>query len=217
MREQRFVRRILVFSVVALSLAIAVAARALDATAIERALRLQGRLSFFLYIAGLIGPGLHALSAARLTAWLARQRPPLYLAFALSHLIHGAWIVLYFRRTSASFSWNLPDTSGLLAFLAIALLLYAETPHGQRRLPLRARIEAIIAGYVWLQFAGFFIDRMQAADRVELRPWYVLALSGCVVAAVVSAYGGRHAARAPAPLSGLELPRARAGARDQQS
>jgi hypothetical protein len=214
MPEQRFVRRILVFGVLALSIAIATAGRALDASAIELALRLQGRLSFVLYLAGLVGPGLHALSAARLTAWLSRQRSALYLAFALCHLIHGGWLVLYFQRAGASFSWNLPDTSGLLAFAAIALLLYAETPQGQRRLPLRARVEAIIVGYVWLQFVGFFIDRMQTPERVELRPWYVLALSSCVVAALVSTYGWRQAAVPPAPLLARDLPRPRAGARD---
>jgi len=190
MQEERFVRRALVFGVFSMSVLIAILGRALDQSAIELALRLQGRLSFVLYIAALIGPGVYALWGSSAAAWLARQRAPLYLAFALSHLIHAVWIVLYFQRTSASFSWNVPDCSGVLAFPAIAVLLYAETPHGQRQW--RARVETLISAYVWVQFVGFFIDRMLTPERAGLRPWYVLALSVSVVAALVSVYGRRQ-------------------------
>jgi len=193
MQEERLVRRALVFGVLGLSVPIAILGRELDQSAIELALRLQGRLSFVLYIAALVGPGVYTLVGSGAAAWLARQRAPLYLAFALSHLIHAGWIVLYFQHTSASFSWNVPDCSGVLAFPAIAVLLYAETRHGQRHLPARARVEAGIVAYVWVQFVGFFIDRMLTPERAGLRPWYVLALSVSVVAALVSAYGRRQA------------------------
>jgi len=192
MQEER-VRRALVFSVLGMSVLIAILGRELDQRAIELALRLQGRLSFVLYIAALVGPGLYALVGSTAAAWVARQRAPFYLAFALSHLLHAVWIVLYFQRTSASFSWNVPDCSGVLAFPAIAVLLYAETPHGQRQW--RARVETLISAYVWVQFVGFFIDRMLTPARAGLRPWYVLALSVSVVAALVSVYGRRQPAR----------------------
>ncbi|HKO95247.1 MAG TPA: hypothetical protein VJU61_29025, partial [Polyangiaceae bacterium] len=197
-REQQVVRRALVFGVLGLSLLIAIAGRELDQRAIELALRLQGRLSFVLYIAALIGPGLRARMGSAAAAWLARRRSPLYLAFALSHLIHAVWIVLYFQCTSASFSWNIPDCSGVLAFPAVAVLLYAQTPHGQRHLPARARVEASIVAYVWVQFVGFFIDRMLTPERVALRPWYTLALAVSAAAAFVALYpvAGR---RGPAP------------------
>jgi hypothetical protein len=201
MREERLVRRGLVLAVLGSSLMIASAGRALDPPAIEHVLRLQGRLSFALFIAALVGPGWHALLGDRASAWLARQRAALYLAFALSHLIHGTWVLLFFQYTSATFSWNVPDSSGVLAFAAIAVLLYAETPHGQRHVPAHARVEALIAAYVWLQFVGFFIDRMLTPARVELRPWYVLALSVSVVAAVLSACGRRQRL---APLPALD-------------
>jgi hypothetical protein len=198
MHEERLVRRALVFGVLGMSVPIAILGRGLDQRAIELALRLQGRLSFVLYIAALVGPGVYALVGSNAAAWLARQRAPLYLAFALSHLIHAGWIVLYFQRTSASFSWNVPDCSGVLAFPALAVLLYAETPHGQRQL--RARVETLISAYVWVQFVGFFIDRMLTPERAGLRPWYVLALSVSVVAALVSVYGRRQ------PVPSLHAP-----------
>ena len=193
MQEERFVRRVLVFGVLGISVLIALAGRALDRPALELALRLQGRLSFVLYIAALVGPGVHAWSGAPAAAWLARQRAPFYLAFALSHLLHAVWILLYLQRTSTIFVWDLPNLSGVLAFPAIALLLYAETPQGQRHL--RARVESIISAYVWVQFVGFFIDRLLTPARAGLRPWYILALGVSAVAALASLYARRQPAR----------------------
>jgi len=199
MKEQRFVRRTLVFGVLGLSLLVVLAGRELDQPGIELALRLQGRLSFVLYIAALIGPGVQARVDSAAAAWLARQRAPLYLAFALSHLIHAVWIVLYFQCTPASFGWNLSDFSGVLAFPAVAVLLYAETPHGQRHLPARARVETGIVAYVWIQFVGFFIDRLLTPERVALRPWYTLAIAISVAAALVALLSPVAGRKGPAP------------------
>jgi hypothetical protein len=158
----------------------------LDESAIGLGLRLQARLSFALYILALAGPGIHALVSSRWTAWLARRRSSLYQLFAFSHLIHAVWIVLYFERTPALFDWNLVNASGVAAFPLIGLLLFVHMPAVQRLYGHHwTRVERGIVAYVWLQFVGFFVDRL-AAGRPELRPWYVVAIASSLAAAFVA-------------------------------
>jgi hypothetical protein len=50
--------------------------------------------------------------------------------------------------------------------------------------------------YLWVQFFGFFIDRLQVPARRDSYPWYLLALAINVAAALVALYGGRQRAAA---------------------
>lgn len=161
--------------------------------ALERALRLQARLSFALFVAALAGGGLARLLPTPASAWLARERRALVVAFAHSHLIHAVWVALYFWRMPARFSWSVSMVSGLLAFVLVGIWLYAQTQHG-RWLAARERLDAWIAGYVWLQFVGFFRDRMLEPSRSRWLAWYVSAIALSLAAAVL-AWRGRAGAR----------------------
>jgi hypothetical protein len=154
------------------SAAVCVLGRELDRSSIELALRLQARLSFALYVAALITPAL---------PWRV-DRSAMFRGFALSHLVHGVWIVLFFQLTDEVFSWSIPDLSGVLMFPMLAILLAGESlPLGA----LWARIRHVIVAYAWVQFVGFFVDRF-FQGRPELRPWYVLAMVIAIVAAWIA-------------------------------
>jgi hypothetical protein len=186
------VRSRLVLLVIACSLGVALLGRTLDDEALRLALRVQARLSFALFSVGLASAGLAALLPASTS--LLRHRGSLYLAFALSHLVHGGWILLWLRTTPNRLGWNLVDVSGGLAFPVIALLAYAQTEHGRRWLPARARIEACCVVYVWVQFVGFFIDRLLVLERRSLLPWYLVAIGWSLVSAALG-WVGRGQAR----------------------
>jgi hypothetical protein len=177
------------------SLTVAILGKQLDEAAIGLALRLQGRLSFSFYVLALAGPGLHALNAPAASRWLAQNRDALYRAFALSQLVHGIWIVLYYGRTSAIFPRDITTfsdigtLSGVPVFPIVALLVL---PRGWRRGVHWARVELAVVAYVWVQFVGFFIDRLYAG-RPELRPWYLIAIALCMAAAWLAWRGARRA------------------------
>lgn len=179
------------FSGVALySVVLAFACRALDEAAIGLALRLQARLSFTLFVLPLVAPALAALSGASALVWMARERQSLFRAFVVSHLIHGVWILLYFARTPATFEWNVYDVSGALTFPIIALLLLPL----DRLLGARAvLVRRGVITYAWVQFIGFFVDRLYAG-RPELKSWYAVAIDICIVAAVLAVLGERRVA-----------------------
>lgn len=197
----------LVAAVLVYAAATATLGRALDDTAIGLGLRLQARLSFVLFVAALGSRGLHAIFASRATAWLVRERSSLFLAFALSHLIHAMWIVLFYTLTPADFSWSATDISGVIAFPLIALLLVLQTAPGGRVFgSQRSRVETGIVAYVWVQFVGFFIDRL-TAGRPELYPWYVAAIAISVAAAALAWHGRRAGLRRPSVWKGVATPR----------
>jgi hypothetical protein len=180
----------LLLGVTLYSVALALACRSLDEVAIGVALRLQARLSFGLFVLALVAPALSALGANATLAWAARRREALFRAFAVSHLIHGLWVLVYFERTPATFVWNLVDVSGALTFPIIALLLLPL----DRWLGARAAlVRRSVVVYVWVQFIGFFIDRLEAG-RPELRGWYLLAIGICIASALI-ALGERRFAR----------------------
>jgi hypothetical protein len=193
-QEQRLEQRVrfwLLVAVLIYSLLVAAMPRVLDEPSIRLALRLQARLSFGLFVVALAAPGWHRLLPSRTSAVLTRGRSSLLLAFGVAHLIHGLWILLFFAFTPHAFSWNLPDTSGLVAFVLILLLVCAELPAGQRRLGIAVKfVEGSVLGYVWIQFAGFFIMQSQKG-RPELFVWYLLALGLNVAAAVLAWLGAR--------------------------
>jgi hypothetical protein len=164
------------------SLAVFALCRALDETAIALALRGQGRLSFTLFMLGLAGPGIQQLVRARFSAWLARQRAAFYGAFALSHLIHGAWVAAYYLTTSKVFAWDVPNVSGLVTFPLLLGLLPGSARVLAERWP---RAQAAIVAYCWVQFVGFFVDRLEHG-RPELHAWYVTGIALGVGAAAVA-------------------------------
>lgn len=151
---------------------------------IRLALRLQARLSFVLFLAVLCGPAAYARFRDSASSWVARERSALSQAFALSHLVHGAWLWLFFARTPNRFELNLVDGSGALAFVLIAALFWLEMPQAHSA-PARwhARLRYGIWAYVWLQFIGFFAMRVVSGKRPELRAWYVLGVLSCLAAA----------------------------------
>jgi hypothetical protein len=182
-------RRRLLALVVLYSLAVAALPHVLDEPAIRLALRLQARLSFGLFVAALAGPGLERLLPSRASHTLARERSSLIVAFGLSHLIHGVWIVLFFLFTPHVFSWNLVDTSGLVAFPLIALLVFAELAVGRRLLGAGVRyVERAVLAYAWVQFFGFFVMRTQTGSP-SLLGWYVVALILSLAAAALAWVG----------------------------
>lgn len=184
--------RVLVSAVVAYGMFVVWVERALDEPALEQALRLQARLSFALFLAAIAGRGLAWLLPSRPSEWLARQRSALVVGFACSHLIHAGWVVSYFWLTPANFVWNVYDVSGALAFVLVAVWLYAQTRHGRRWLPARERLDAWIAGYLWLQFVGFFCDRMLAPNRRMWLAWYLVALALSLAGAALAWMGRRR-------------------------
>jgi hypothetical protein len=180
--EAERVERALLAAVSIYGAGLAFACRALDEGAIELALRSQGRVSFLLFVLSLTAPWLQRRGGWSWAAWLERNRDALLRAFALSHLIHGAWIVIYFVRTPATFSWDLVDISGALAFPLIALLLLpiARGPSARS-----ARVRSAVSVYAWLQFIGFFIDRLLHGRR-ELMAWYCVAIVVCLAVARIA-------------------------------
>lgn len=127
-------------------------------------------MTFALFVAALASRGLETMVGSVTTAWLARNRSSLCLGFAFSHLIHAGSIVLFFTFTPADFSWSAADVSGVIALPLIALLLFSETEIGAKTLGVwRARVETAIVTYPWVQFLGFFIDRL-TYGRPELHP-----------------------------------------------
>ncbi len=184
-------RRRLFALVLLYSLVVAALPRVLDETAIRLALRMQARLSFVLFIAALAGPGLRRFWPGRLSETLVRERSVLLLAFALSHFIHGIWIFVFFAFTPHAFTWNLPDTTGLIAFLLIALLVFAELPSGRRALGKYVQVvERCVLGYVWVQFAGFFGMRAVSGPP-ELLGWYLSAIALSLAAVALAWLGAR--------------------------
>lgn len=187
--------RLLASAVVAYAALVAWLSRALDGPALEQGLRLQARLSFVLFLAAIAGAGLARLMPLRASSWLARERSALVVAFAHSHLIHGGWVVLYLWLTPARFDWTIASGSGVLAFGLVWIWLVAQTRAGRRWLPAHARLDTWIAGYLWLQFVGFFWDRMLTPSRRMWLAWYVMAILLSLAAAAL-AWWGRPAARA---------------------
>lgn len=174
------VRAYLLHGVLLYAALVALACRALDETSIRLALRVQGRLSFLLFGLALSGPGLARLQGGPISHWLARQRLALLQAFAVSHLCHGVWILLFYWLTPHDFVFNLFDGSGMLTFPLLIVLLGLALPSVRPRFGRHATwLERAVVVYVWLQFFGFFVDRLQAG-RPELKPWYwaAIALSG---------------------------------------
>jgi len=162
---------------------LAFACRTLEEAAIGVALRFQARLSFLLFVLSLTAPWLHQLRGWSWAAWLDRHRQALLRGFASSHLIHGLWIVAFFAYTPATFSWNLVDISGVVAFPLIALLLLPVARGTDAR---SARLQRIIVAYAWLQFIGFFFDRL-LNGRPELKAWYCAAIAICLAVARIAA------------------------------
>lgn len=182
---------VLLAGVALYSAVLAFACRALDEAAIGLALRLQARLSFVLFVLPLVAPALSALGGGSVLAWMAHQRESLFRAFAVSHLIHGVWILVYFRRTSETFVWNIVDVSGAVTFpLIVLLLLPVDRLFGGRAVLVRRGVIA----YAWVQFIGFFIDRLDAG-RPELMGWYGVAIGICIASAALSLLGARLVAR----------------------
>lgn len=173
------------------SVALAFVCRALDEAAIRSALRLQARLSFALFVLPLAARALFALAGGAVLGWMARHRSSLFRAFVVSHLVHGVWVLLFFARTPATFIWGVVDVSGALTFPIIALLLLPlERLLGARAMLVRRGVIA----YVWVQFTGFFVDRLYVG-RPELKGWYAAAIDICIVSAVLAALGERRVAR----------------------
>lgn len=171
------VRAYLVHGVLLYAALLAVACRALDEPSIRLALRAQGRLSFLLFWLALSGPALARLRGGPISIWLARQRPILLQAFAVSHLCHGVWVWLFYWLTPHDFVFDLFDGSGVLTFPLLLVLLGVALPSVRPRFGRHADwLERVVIVYVWLQFFGFFIDRLQAG-RPEHKPWYVAAIA----------------------------------------
>lgn len=82
----------------------------------------------------------------------------------------------------------------MLAFVLVWVGLLAQTRPGRRWLPAHERQGAWIAGYLWLQFVGFFGDRMLTPSRRMGLAWYIAAIALSVAAAAL-AWWGRTAAR----------------------
>jgi hypothetical protein len=189
--EERRVSRGLFAAGALYSEGLAFACRSFDEEAIGLGLRLQARLSFALFVLALAAPGLQARTGWSVLAGPVRHRDTLFRGFAASHLVHGAWILAYFARTPAVFVWNVVDVSGALAFPLIALLLLPlDSLFGARARLVRRGVVV----YAWLQFVGFFIDRLEAG-RPELRAWYVAAIVICVMAAAIAFTAERFPSR----------------------
>jgi len=194
--RNRRVLAVLLTCVLAYSLVVVGLGRALDEASILLALRMQGRLSYALFIVALGALGAHALMRGAATTWLAFHRDALYVGCCVSHLIHGVWIVVYFASTNDRLGGNASDVSGAVAFPVVALLLCAKTSAG-RLVMARAHawVERSCVGYLWLQFVGFFLDRLGTPERRALAPWYLTAIVLGLVAGALSVYGAhrRHA------------------------
>jgi len=176
------VERALLAAVSVYGASLAFVCRALDEAAIEFALRFQARLSFLFFVLALTASWLHRVRDWSWAAWLERNRDALLRSFALSHLIHGAWIVSFYVRTPATFSWNLVDVSGALAFPIIAFL-FMPIARGSSARSVRVRTAVMV--YAWLQFIGFFIDRL-LNGRPELKVWYGVAIAICLAVARIA-------------------------------
>ena len=173
---------------------IAIACRSLDVDSIDLALRLQARLSFLLFVAALVGPAWQALAPSRAASWLACERAQLFQSFAISHTVHGIWVLLYFRLTPAVFGWSPADVSGLLAFPCIALLGLLETSWGQQFVTavVARRARLALVAYAWVQFVGFFVDRLHGG-RPELKAWYATAIAVSILALLLAGLGALRA------------------------
>lgn len=181
------VRLVLVHGVLLFAALLAVQCRTLDEESIRLALRAQARLSFWLFWLVLASPALARLLGGPVSTWLAQQRAALLQAFAVSHLCHGVWVALFFWLTPHRFELNLFDVSGVLTFPLLALLLaLLALPSVAARWGRRAKlVERIAVVYCWVQFVGFFIDRLEHG-RPELVPWYWLAIATSVLAGLLA-------------------------------
>lgn len=195
------VRAYLLHGVLLYAALLALACRALDEPSIRLALRVQGRLSFLLFWLALSGPALARLRGGPLSLWLAQQRPTLLQAFAVSHLCHGVWVLLFYWLTPHDFVFNLFDASGMLTFPLLLALLGVTLPSVRPRFGRHvAWLEGGILVYVWLQFFGFFIDRLQAG-RPELKPWYWAAIALSAVAGLLAVSDWRPGKKADCQIA----------------
>jgi methionine sulfoxide reductase heme-binding subunit len=131
---------------------------------VRAALKLTARTSFLLFMVAFSASSLHRLWPSRLTAWLLVNRLYIGLAFAASHAIHLAVIILYWDQGIGAFVNSQPfvgfvaNVIGYLVIGAMAVTSFKTParwigPRGWRML------HRYGAYFIWLDFAKSFIPR----------------------------------------------------------
>jgi len=150
-------------AIASLAAAIALAGRG-DADALGRAIRVTARTSFALFTLAFTASAAHRLWPGRFTRWQRRNRRYLGVAFAASHLTHGAAILALAVLEPAAFhdrAASMNRVPGLLAYgliLAMAATSFDRTAawFGARGWKLLHTVGAI---YLWGAFINAFLTR----------------------------------------------------------
>ncbi len=186
-------------------LSVAVPGGGLTSDGARLMIRITARSSFLLFAAAFLAGPLYQRWPRGATAWLRRNRRYLGLSFALSHAIHGAWVLVYARLDPQLFHAMVKPATyvlggigyGFIASLAATSFDRTAAMLGRRNWQ---RLHWFGTHYLWLQFVVSF------ARRAPADPFY-WPLAACALALVaVRLYCRRAVAPSPARLA-IELPR----------
>jgi DMSO/TMAO reductase YedYZ heme-binding membrane subunit len=149
--------------VVALAAAIVLAGRG-GAGALGLAIRVTARTSFALFLGAFTASAAHRLWPGRFTRWQRRNRRYLGVAFAASHLAHGAAILALAALHPAAFHDRAGAMSQLPGLVGYGLLLAMTATSFDRTaawLGPRAwkALHTVGSLYLWGAFANAFVSR----------------------------------------------------------
>lgn len=139
-----------------------------DVDGVRSAIRATARSSLILFLAAFTASSLHALWPNDWTKWLRRNRRQIGLGFAFSHLVHGAFIIAFWRLDPATFLIGRTPASFIapgLAYLAILAMAATSFDRTARAVGPRAwkAIHTIGLWYVFIIFTGAYAGRVGGA------------------------------------------------------
>lgn len=168
-------------------------------------IRITARSSFLLFAAAFLAGPLYQRWPRGWTAWLRRNRRHLGLSFALSHAIHGGWVLAYAGLDPQLFHAMVKPATyvlggigyGFIASLAATSFDRTAAMLGRRNWQ---RLHWLGTHYLWLQFVVSF------ARRAPADPFY-WPLAVCALALVaVRLYCRQAVARPTAARPAIGLP-----------
>ncbi|MEW9897641.1 hypothetical protein ABWL39_03235 [Chitinivorax sp. PXF-14] len=186
-------------------LSVAVPGGGLTSDGARLMIRITARSSFLLFAAAFLAGPLYQRWPCGATAWLRRNRRYLGLSFALSHAVHGAWVLVYARLDPQLFHAMVKSANYVLGGIGYGFIVSLAATSFERTAALLGqrnwqRLHWLGTHYLWLQFVVSF------ARRAPADPFYC-PLAACALALVVVRLYCRWAA-APSPTRlAIELPR----------